>query len=78
MKVKCNKCGHIGDEESFPHGRDFFQNRYVSSFPECDNRQDPGSASFRVLGGKRPFEYVREFFIGTVQGKITHNASEAS
>jgi hypothetical protein len=78
MNVKCNKYGHIGDEESFPHGRDFFQERYVSSCPKCDNRQDPGSASMRAFGSPRPFEYVREFWIGTVQGKITHNASEAS
>jgi NAD-dependent SIR2 family protein deacetylase len=78
MKVKCNKCGHIGDEESFPHGRDFFQNKYVASCPKCDNRQDPGSASMRAFGAQRPFEYVREDSTGTVHDKIMHNASEAS
>jgi hypothetical protein len=78
MKVKCNKCGHIGDEESFPHGRDFFQNKYVSSCTECDNRQDPGSASMMVFGAPHPFEYVREDSTGTVHDKIMHNASEAS
>lgn len=22
MQVKCNKCGHVGDESEFPKGRD--------------------------------------------------------
>ena len=60
MKVKCNKCGFIGDESKFPKGRDFFQNSYVASCPNCDNRQSPGDASMRAFGGERPFEFVRE------------------
>lgn len=60
MNVKCNECGYIGHEDEFPHGRDFFQNPYISSCPKCDNRQNPGDASMRAFGGKRPFEFVRE------------------
>ena len=59
MKVKCNKCGHVGLEEDFPKGRDFVQKIYIASCPKCDNRQSPGDASMRMFGGKRPFEYVR-------------------
>ena len=60
-KVKCSKCGYIGDESEFPKGRDFFQNRYIASCPtNCGNRQSPGGASMRMMGGERPFSYVRE------------------
>ena len=61
MNVKCNKCGHIAAESEFPKERDLFQKSYIASCPnpECDNRQTPGDASFRMFGGKRPFEYVR-------------------
>ena len=60
MNVKCNKCGHVGDEVEFPKGRDFFQNAYIASCPKCDNRQTPGDASMRGFGVDRPFVYVRE------------------
>lgn len=61
MKIKCNKCGHVGDESEFPKGRDFFQNSYIAGCPKCDNRQSPGDASMRMFGGKRPFERAEEF-----------------
>lgn len=60
MKIKCNKCGHVGELEEFPQGNDFFQNRYVAACPKCDNRQSPGDASMRMFGGKRPFERAEE------------------
>jgi NAD-dependent SIR2 family protein deacetylase len=60
QKVKCNKCGYIGDESEFPKGRDFFQNPFISSCPKCDNTQNPGDASMRMFGGERPFEYIRD------------------
>lgn len=60
MKIKCNKCGHIGDESEFPKGRDFVQKPYIAKCPKCDNRQSPGDASMRMFGGKRPFERVEE------------------
>jgi predicted nucleic-acid-binding Zn-ribbon protein len=59
MKVKCNKCGYIGDESEFPKGRDFFQHSYIAKCPKCDNYQTPGDASMRMFGGDRPFEFVR-------------------
>ena len=58
MKIKCNKCGHIGEESEFPKGNDFFQNTYIASCPKCDNRQSPGNASMRGFGGRRPFEFA--------------------
>jgi len=60
MKVKCNKCGHIGELSEFPQGRDFCQIPYVKACPKCDNRQSPGDASMRMFGGKRPFVIVRD------------------
>jgi hypothetical protein len=56
--IRCNKCGHVGEESEFPKDRDFFQHQYIAGCPKCDNRQDPGSASMRMFGGKRPFETV--------------------
>ncbi len=78
MKVKCNKCGYVGDESLFKHGRDFFQNRFVSGCPECDNRQDPGGASLRAMGGERPFEYIRPNTSKTIVDETFHKAGEAS
>lgn len=79
MKVKCNKCGHIDDEEKFPKGTDFFQNRFISNCPKCDNNQTPGDASMRMFGGKRPFEYVREEpQIKSPIQKVLHDAGECS
>lgn len=78
-KVKCNKCGHIGEEAEFPKGRDFFQNAYIAKCPKCDNRQSPGDASMRMFGGERPFEFVRaDEKSGTAIGQVFHDAEEAS
>lgn len=63
MKVKCNKCGYVGDESEFPKGRDFCQIQFIKSCPknECDNFQTPGDASMRMFPiTKHPFEYVRK------------------
>jgi len=60
MKIKCNKCGHVGEEVEFPKGYDFFQKPYISGCPKCDNRQNPGDASMRMFGGRRPFERIEE------------------
>ena len=58
-QIKCSKCGYIGNENEFPAGTDFFQNRYVKSCPkQCGNRQNPGNASMCMFGGERPFVYV--------------------
>ena len=57
MKVKCNKCGYIGDESEFPKGRDFFQFTFISGCPKkCGNSQSPDSASMRMMPSdeKRP------------------------
>lgn len=82
MKVKCNKCGYIGDESEFPKGRDFFQFTFISGCPKkCGNSQSPGSASLRMMPSdeKRPFEYVRsEPKNKTPLGKVLHQADEAS
>ena len=62
MQVKCNKCGYVGDESEFPKGRDFFQHRFIKACanPECDNQQNPGDASLRMMPGMdHPFTYVR-------------------
>jgi len=60
MKVKCNKCGYIGEESDFPKGRDFVQKEYIKSCPKCDNYQSPGDASMRMFDTDRPFEYVNQ------------------
>lgn len=81
MKVKCNKCGYIGDESEFPKGRDFFQHSFISGCPKkCGNSQSPGDASLRMMpSDKRPFEYVRsEPKDKTLLGKVLHDADEAS
>jgi len=82
MKVKCNKCGYIGDESEFPKGRDFFQFSYISGCPKkCGNHQSAGDASMRMMPSdeKRPFEYIRDDMKdNTLLGKVLHKASEAS
>ena len=82
MKIKCNKCGYIGDESEFPKGRDFFQHTFISGCPKkCGNSQSPDSASLRMMQSdeKRPFEYVRsEPKNETTLGKVLHKADEAS
>jgi len=61
MKIRCNKCGYVGDESEFPKGRDFFQNSYIAACPKkCGNNQSPGGASMRGFGGDRPFVYVKD------------------
>jgi len=78
-KVKCNKCGFVGDESEFPKGHDFFQNSYIAGCPKCDNRQSPGGASMRGFGGERPFEYIREIPVTSDPLVVTlTRASEAS
>jgi len=81
MKVKCNKCGYIGDESEFPKGRDFFQFTFISGCPKkCGNYQNPGDASLRMMpSGERPFEYIRsESKDKTSLGKVLHQSDEAS
>ena len=82
MKVKCNKCGYIGDESEFPKGRDFFQFTFISGCPKkCGNYQSAGDASMRMMPSdkKRPFEYIRdETKDNSPLEKILHKASEAS
>lgn len=80
MKVKCNKCGHVGEEADFPKGRDFFQNLYVAACPtKCGNSQSPGGASFRMGGGERPFSYVTDDVEpADPLGKVLHRAGSAS
>lgn len=83
MKVKCNKCGYVGDESEFPKGRDFFQHEYIRSCPKCDNGQNPGDASMRMLpsltGQARPFTYIREPEPeGDSLDKTLYRAGEAS
>ena len=81
MNVKCNKCGYVGDESEFPKGRDFFQDSYIKSCPKrCGNGQSPGAASMRMMGGERPFVFVRDAMPkGTDALDITlHRAAEAS
>lgn len=61
MKVKCNGCGYVGEEKEFPTDRDFFQQKFISGCPKCENWQSPGNASLRMMPGqKHPFEYVRD------------------
>jgi len=83
MKIKCNKCGYIGEESEFPEGRDFFQSLYIArcANSECDNRQSSGNASMRMMSGiEHPFEYVREHLpaISDPLDIVLFNASEAS
>jgi len=80
-KVKCGKCGYIGDESEFPKGRDFVQVPYIASCPKkCGNRQTPGDASMRMFpGAEHPFAYVRaDEGTGTPLGETLHSAGEAS
>jgi predicted nucleic-acid-binding Zn-ribbon protein len=79
-KVKCNKCGYIGDISEFPKGRDFFQNSYIAECPKCDNRQNPGDASMRMFGGERPFSFVRPGLTDNAPPavRVMHDADEAS
>lgn len=79
--IKCNKCGHIGNEKEFPQGRDFFQKAYIKGCPKCDNRQNPGDASLRMMGGvDHPFVYVDrvEPSEKDAVGTVLFNAGEAS
>lgn len=80
MKVKCNKCGYVGEEAEFPHDRDFFQFLFVSGCPAgCGNHQSPGGASMRMGDNKRPFEYVTgEAEPSDPLGKVLHRAKAAS
>ena len=80
MRVRCNKCGYVGDEAEFPTDRDFFQHRFIASCPKgCGNRQDPGGASIRMMPGvEHPFEYVREDAPEDSLGKTLHRSGEAS
>jgi NAD-dependent SIR2 family protein deacetylase len=81
MQVKCNKCGHVADGSEFPKGYDFFGNSYIARCPKCDNWQSPGDASYRMMGGRRPFEFVRERGPESSEdamGHVLHNSREAS
>ena len=80
MKVKCTKCGYVGDYEEFPKGRDFFQKLYVKSCPKkCGNTQNPGDASLRMMPGmESPFVFIRGEAPATPLGQTLHKASEAS
>lgn len=77
-KVKCNKCGHVGDVGDFPKGYDFLQQQYISGCPNCDNWQSPGDASMRMFGGERPFEFIREDAPKDPLSTVLHDAGEAS
>ena len=85
-QVKCNKCGYVGPIDDFRKGRDFFQNAYVAGCPKCDNRQSPGDASMRALGGARPFVFVERAEELVPKGStpaevwptVLHRAEEAS
>lgn len=79
MKIRCNRCGFVGDESDFPKGRDFFQSAYVCACPlKCGNRQGPGGAAMRGFGGDRPFSYVREDEPSSIVGAVEYRMSEAS
>ncbi len=60
-RVRCNKCGHVADESTFPKETDFFQDVFIASCPnaDCNNKQNPGDASMRMFGGERPFTFLR-------------------
>lgn len=78
-KVRCNKCGYVGDESEFPRGRDFCQIPFIAECPKCDNRQSPGDASMRMFGGDRPFSFVvRSEPVDSPLGITLHRAGEAS
>lgn len=81
-RVKCNKCGYVGDESEFPKGRDFFQNSYIAGCAnlECDNRQNPADASMRMMPGvKHPFEFIRpKPSIDDPLATVLHQTKEAS
>lgn len=80
MKVKCNKCGYVGEETEFPKGRDFLQQPYIKSCPKnCGNMQSPGGASLRMMPNQsHPFEYIRESSANDPLSTTLHNAGEAS
>ena len=79
MKVKCNKCGYVGDPSEFPQGRDFFQKSFIAECPKCDNRQNPGGASMRMMPNvDHPFTYIRSKSADDPISSTFHNASEAS
>lgn len=78
MKIKCNKCGFVGEEKQFRTGRDFMQKKYISGCPKCDNYQSPGDASMRMFGGERPFTFIRESENGDALERTIHRANEAS
>jgi len=80
MKVKCNRCGYVGDESEFPTNRDFFQKRFIASCPKgCGNRQSPGDASLRMMPGmETPFSYVRSSAPDDPLAATFHRANEAS
>jgi hypothetical protein len=80
MKVKCNKCGYVGDESEFPKDRDFCQVPFIKGCPKCDNFQTPGDASMRMFPtAEHPFEYVRKAPMSKDSlTKTLHKASEAS
>ena len=79
-KVKCNKCGYIGDEAEFPKGRDFLQKTFIKSCPrKCGNVQTEGDASLRMMPGQQhPFVYVRPEAPDHPAAQVIHDASEAS
>lgn len=82
MKVRCNKCGYIGNEEEFSKSTDFFQKSFIRKCakPKCDNFQTPGDASMRMMPGvKPPFEYIRPASKDKDSlAKTLHKAKEAS
>jgi hypothetical protein len=80
MKVKCNKCGYIGEKSEFPIGNDFFQQSYIKACPQkCGNTQNPSDAAFRMFGGKRPFEFIKNSEpMQDALGAVLDRASEAS
>jgi len=79
-KVKCSKCGYIGEHEEFPKGYDFFQHPYIRKCVKCDNWQSPGDASLRMMPGqKHPFMFIREEQTSdNPLENILYNAGEAS
>ena len=80
-KVKCNKCGYIGEYDEFPKGKDFFQNIYVKSCPKkCGNSQNPGDASMRMFPGiESPFIFVNRTNVdNSALGKTLFKSKEAS
>lgn len=79
--VRCTKCGHEAPYEEWPKGRDFFQQAYISRClnPECDNLQNPGDASMRMmLRSTPPFVFVRNDTPDDPLAATLHRANEAS